>query len=94
MTFSVYILGCSDGSYYVGFCSDLANRVKQHQEGLGAKHTRDRLPVRLLYSEEHPTELEAVRRERQLKRWSHGKKTALIEGNIAELQRLAKRRKR
>lgn len=88
----VYMLRCSDGSIYVGQTQDVANRLKQHNAGEGAKHTRDRRPVVLLYSEEFQTVAEAVRRERQLKRWSHAKKEALIRGDAEALKRLSKRR--
>lgn len=92
--FFVYILQCADGSYYVGSTSDIDARVKEHNEGnLGACYTFLRRPVTLVYTESFSTQLEAIRRERQLKGWSHAKKAALITGDHAALKTLSKRRK-
>lgn len=92
--FYVYILQCADGSYYVGSTSDVDARVKEHNEGkLGACYTFLRRPVTLAYTESFITKLEAMRRERQLKNWSHAKKTALIAGDMAALKALSKRQK-
>ena len=90
----VYILHCADGSYYVGSTSDVDARVKEHNEGkLGACYTFLRRPVTLAYAESFSTQLEAMRRERQLKGWSHAKKAALITSDQAALRSLSKRRK-
>ena len=92
--FAVYILLCNDDSFYVGSTADVTARVKEHNEGiLGAAHTFLRRPVTLVYTESFDTQLEAVRRERQLKGWSHMKKEALIKGDMAQLKALSKRRK-
>jgi len=88
----VYILRCSDDSLYIGYTANLEARLKGHNMGLGAAHTHKRLPVKLVYSEPHPTRLAAVRRERQLKGWSREKKEALIRGDFASLCVLSKRR--
>ena len=93
MRFFVYILWCADGSYYVGHCSDVPNRVQEHNNGEGSKHTRERLPVALVYSEPHPTQTDAIQREKQIKRWSRAKKEALIRGDLAALKSAAKRRR-
>lgn len=90
--FFVYILLCSDNSYYVGLTSDLDARVNVHNAGSGATHTRARLPVRLVYSEHHEKEATAVRRERQIKGWSRAKKEALIREDLALLRALSRRR--
>ena len=90
----VYIPLCSDGSYYVGHTEDLWQRIRDHNDGLGAKFTFKRRPVRLAYSEPHDTEEKTVQRERQLKGWSRAKKKALIDGDLSRLRRLSKRRKR
>ena len=87
-----YILRCADDSFYVGSAQDLDSRVKAHNDGRGAAHTFKHRPVQLVYSEGFESEIAAVTRERQLKRWSHGKKQALVEGNIRRLKRLSKRR--
>jgi putative endonuclease len=73
----VYIVRCSDGTLYTGWAVDVAARVKAHNAGRGAKYTRMRLPVKLVYSEELPTRAEAMKRERQIKRYPRAKKLAL-----------------
>ena len=91
--FLVYILQCGDDSYYVGSTEHLEARVREHDEGtLGAAYTFIRRPVTLVYSESYETQVEAMRRERQLKGWSHAKKEALIRGNVVALKALSKRR--
>ncbi|MBX9788013.1 MAG: GIY-YIG nuclease family protein [Pirellulales bacterium] len=85
-----YILQCRDGSYYVGSTSDLASRIQVHQSAAGPRYTAARLPVRLVYSERHSTLQQAIRRERQIKRWSRSKKAALIAGDAATLQALSR----
>ena len=92
--FYVYILLCSDGFFYTGFTSDLQARVKAHNEGRGATYTCKRRPVSLVYSETVCTELEAMRRERQLKGWSAKKKRALIERDLGALKALSKSREK
>ena len=71
---SVYILRCADGSFYVGSAQNLDARLKAHNDGRGAAYTFKRRPVHVVYSEAFSSETEAVTRERQLKRWSQGKK--------------------
>ena len=88
----VYILKCSDGTYYVGCTTDLRARDRVHHEGCGAEYTAARLPVRMVCSEAHESWPAARKREAQLKRWSHDKKRALVEGEIQRLHLLAKRR--
>ena len=91
--FFVYILKCADDSFYVGSAADVDSRVKEHNDGtLGAAHTFLRRPVRLVYSESFEKQVEAMRCERQLKGWSHAKKVALINGDMATLKALSKRR--
>src|SRR5437763_1174771 len=91
-SFFTYILRCADGSLYVGHIHDLRERLKAHDDGRGASWTACRRPVELAYHEAHDSEAQAVARERQLKRWSHAKKVALINGDLAKLKSLAKRR--
>jgi len=91
--FYVYILLCADGSYYVGFTESLEARLKEHNEGkLGACYTFLRRPVTLVYSESYNIQADAIKRERQLKGWSHAKKEALIDGDVPALKALSKRR--
>jgi predicted GIY-YIG superfamily endonuclease len=88
----VYILRCAGGSLYVGHTSDIAARVIAHNEGRGAQWTACRLPVTLVYSQPHASELRAITRERPIKRWSHDKKFALINGGFKRLKSLGGRR--
>ncbi|UCC85530.1 MAG: GIY-YIG nuclease family protein [Anaerolineales bacterium] len=79
MTF-VYILECSDGSYYTGWTTDLDRRVAAHNAGQGGRYTRSRRPVELVYWEEQPDRRSAQQRELALKRWPRSRKLALIAG--------------
>ena len=74
----VYILRCYDGSLYTGWTTDLKQRVKAHNEGKGAKYTRSRRPVELVYHEEFETKSEALKREAAIKRLSREEKLTLI----------------
>lgn len=75
---SLYILECEDGSYYIGSTSDVQRRYLQHVKGRGADYTKSHKPLRVAYTEEHATIGEAFKREKQLQKWSHAKKAALI----------------
>lgn len=92
MKFWVYLLRCSNGSYYGGHTDDVARRLEEHNAGKGAEHTRKYRPVHLLYTEPFDSECAAMHREMQIKRWSCAKKAALAAGNLRELKKLAKRR--
>ncbi len=70
----LYVVECADGSFYVGIAKDVERRVRVHNSGRGARYTSMRLPVRLLYSEVRADVGEALRREREIKRWSRPKK--------------------
>jgi len=74
-----YILECADGTYYTGWTTDPDRRERQHNLGKGAKYTSTRRPVRMVYVEPQPDRSAALRRERQLKTFSHAKKKALIQ---------------
>lgn len=76
----VYLLECRDGTLYTGFTTDLGRRVGTHNAGKGAKYTRSRLPVKLVYYEEYETEHEALSREWKIKRLSRTEKLQLIGG--------------
>jgi len=91
-TIHVYILRCADGSYYVGLTEHLTGRESAHNNGRGSKYTFLRRPVQLVYWESYDSLEKAIERERQLKRWSHPKKKALILGDPARLKQLSKRR--
>ena len=88
----LYILKCSDGSYYTGSTNSLPLRISQHQAGEGSVYTRSRLPVELVYAQEFPSEHEAFLRERQVKGWSRAKKEAVIRGDFDALVELSKSR--
>jgi predicted GIY-YIG superfamily endonuclease len=89
MAYHVYILRCADGNLYIGCARDLDARVRAHNAGRGPTYTFQRRPVQVVYSEVVKSEVEAVRRERQLKRWSRGKKEALIAGDVRRLKQLS-----
>lgn len=74
----VYILRCADGSLYAGTTNDPAKRLATHNAGKGAKYTRGRLPVCLVYCEACPDKPTALRREIALKRLPRARKLALI----------------
>jgi putative endonuclease len=74
----VYILQCGDGTYYTGITNRLEERLRQHQLGKGAKYTRARLPVTLVYQERVGNKSQALRRELEIKSWSRKRKQQLI----------------
>lgn len=86
----MYILLCSDDSYYTGSTIDLERRLKQHQTGEGANHTKKNLPVKLVYYEEYQRIDTAFYREKQIQGWSRKKKKALINGDHNLLPEYAK----
>lgn len=88
----MYILKCSDGSYYVGSTRNLEARLWMHQEGRGAEYTKRRLPVELVYACETGTAAEAFGLEKKVQGWSRAKREALIRGDYAALRPLSKRR--
>lgn len=73
-----YIVECRDGTLYTGWTTDLEKRIKAHNMGKGAKYTRNRAPVRLVYYEEHETKQEALKREYAIKQLSRQEKLAMI----------------
>jgi predicted GIY-YIG superfamily endonuclease len=85
----MYILQCSDGSYYVGSTTDLERRKREHNEGTGAKYTASRRPVRLVYAAEFTSIAEAYEREKQVQGWGRSKREALIRGDYDALPELA-----
>ena len=73
-----YIVECADGTYYTGWAIDPEKRVKVHNRGRGAKYTKMRLPVRLVYVEEQPDRVTAMKRERAIKKMAREKKQKLF----------------
>ncbi len=74
-----YILRCSDGTLYTGYAADPKLRVRAHNAGKGAKYTRTRLPVTLIYTECFPSRSAAQQREAQIKQLSRAQKLLLVE---------------
>jgi putative endonuclease len=88
----LYILRCSDGSYYVGTARQgLEHRLSEHNNGAYGGYTARRRPVELVFSCGFARFLDAIAAERQVKGWSRAKKEALIAGDFALLSRLASR---
>ena len=75
----VYILKCADGTLYTGWTNDLEKRIATHNSGCGAKYTRSRLPVELIYHEEFESKSAALKREREIKKLSREQKLELIK---------------
>lgn len=86
----MYILECSDGSYYVGSTNNLELRLMQHQNGEGSIYTKTRLPVKLVYFEEFRRIDEAFYREIQVQGWGRKKKEALINAEMEKLPEYSK----
>lgn len=74
-----YILLCADGTLYTGWTNDLDKRLAAHNAGKGAKYTRSRLPVRMVYAEVHEDKRDAQRREYQIKQLTRKEKLALLD---------------
>lgn len=77
--FFVYILKCSDNSLYCGYTVDLKKRLQNHNNKIGAKYTRGRTPVELVYFEKLPDKSSALTREAKIKKLNRQKKLQLIE---------------
>lgn len=75
-----YIIQCSDGTFYTGWTNDIKRRIEEHNSGRGAKYTRPRLPVDLVYYETFPSKQEAMKREYAIKQMTRKKKEELIRG--------------
>jgi len=92
--FYVYILHCADQSYYTGVTNNFELRIEQHQMGYNPdSYTFERRPVKLVHVEVFGSILDAIHREKQLKRWSRRKKQALIQGNDEQLILFSKRKR-
>jgi putative endonuclease len=91
--YCVYILRCSDHSFYTGVTSNLDERLNEHQSG---KHTESytfkRRPVKLMYYAEFTEVERAISMEKQIKKWSKAKKQALIDGQFEKLPNLARKK--
>lgn len=76
--FYVYLARCADNSLYTGYCVDLDDREEKHNAGLGAKYTRSRLPIKIVYFEQYDSKSEALKREKEIKSWNRTQKLRLI----------------
>ena len=92
MSFHAYMLECADGSFYVGHTDNIDARFSQHAAGEGAAWTKNRLPVKLAWSESFGTRDEAFTAERKVKGWSRAKKKALIEQDWSTVEMLSRRK--
>ena len=79
MTCYCYILECADGTYYTGWTTDPKRRIYQHNKGIGARYTKTRTPVKLVYLEEQPDRPSAMKRELAIKKMRRAKKSDLIK---------------
>ncbi len=95
MAYTLYILECSDGTYYTGITTDLARRLEEHQRGDNPRaYTFRRRPVKLAWAREFATYGEALRLERQIKGWSHAKKAALIRNDFEAIHEIVRQERR
>ena len=85
----VYILRCTNNSFYVATVQSLEDRVKAHNDGRGAAYTFKHRPVPLVYSESFGSGSDALKRERQLKHWSHVKEEAVMNRDLEPLRHSA-----
>ena len=92
MSSYMYILKCSDGSYYTGSTRELEKRVMEHNMGMGSNYTRKHRPVELVYFEEFQRVDDAFAREKQVQGWSRAKKDALIQGQFGRLTDLSRKK--
>jgi putative endonuclease len=89
--FWMYMLRCSDDSFYVGHTDNINLRIAQHEQGsIPSCHTYWRRPVELVFVQDFGTREEALAMERRVKGWSRAKKAALCQRNWKEISRLAK----
>jgi len=89
MGYYVYILKCADGTYYTGITNDVARRLSEHQIGANPKsYTFTRRPVKIVWEEEVATYGEALKHERQIKKWSQAKKEALVRGDFKAIHQI------
>ena len=88
-SYFVYILKCSDKSYYTGSTNNLERRLNEHNSGKYKGYTSTRLPVKLVYSQEFHDAKEAISNERKIKGWSRKKKEALINKDFDLLHKLS-----
>ena len=74
----VYILECSDGSFYTGASNNIEKRFLEHKSGKGGRYTRSHTPIKIIYSEKFENKSLALKREAEIKSWSKAKKLSLL----------------
>ncbi|MEF8829186.1 MAG: GIY-YIG nuclease family protein [Haloarcula sp.] len=82
--YHVYVLRCSDNTFYTGYTTDVERRVREHDAGDGAKYTRGRTPVELVHVESFDSQSEAMSREYDIKQYTRAEKERLVESSDAE----------
>ena len=87
--FFMYILECSDDSYYIGHTDDIDKRISEHMLGQISGYTKKRLPVKVVYVKDFMTRDEAINAEQQIKGWSRKKKEALIRDDWETIKELS-----
>ena len=80
MNWFVYIVKCKDESFYTGISTNVKRRIKEHNNKIGAKSLRGKVPVLLVYLERYNNQIYAAKREREIKGWNRNKKIKLIDG--------------
>ncbi len=90
MAFYCYMVECADGSFYTGWTTDPQRRERQHNRGVGSAYTRMHGPVRLVYVEPQPDRKTAMKREVQIKRYSHQKKREMANRCEIDLKNFGK----
>ena len=93
LDFFVYILKCSDSSYYIGHTDDIEKRISEHKNKKHSGYTATRLPVELVFHQGFPTRDEAFKAERKIKGWNRRKKEALIANDWKTLINLSNHNK-
>lgn len=78
----LYIVQCKDGTYYTGISTDIKRRIKEHNNKKGAKALYGKLPVVLVHKEEFINQIEAAKREREIKGWNHVQKASFINSEV------------
>jgi putative endonuclease len=94
MAYFCYILKCCDGTFYTGWTTDPLRRTKTHNAGRGARYTRTRTPVLLVYTEELPDRTAAMKREIAIKKMDHARKQKLIDQQNPNTETVSKFKKR
>ncbi len=89
--FYIYILKCSDSSYYVGHTDNIEQRISEHKNGVHGCYTSTRLPVEVAFVQPFASRYEALSAEHKIKRWSRKKKEALMQGDWESVKKLSKK---